>query len=97
VFECHEVRVPILPIHVSPAQRAHQRTVSDPEEPRTTPLLEAAATPTSPDIGKALGNTLLSVFVESPVALFKTMMRVKDVEDETWDEVAADMRITEYI
>jgi hypothetical protein len=69
--------------------------VSDPEEPRTTPHLEAAAiqTPTSPDIGKSLGKTLSSVFVESPVALFKTIMRVKDVEHETWDEVAADMRI----
>jgi hypothetical protein len=88
----HSARV-VRAAHVSPAQRAHQRTVSDPKEPRTTPHLEAAATPTSPDIGKALGKTLSSVFVESPVALFKTIMRVKDVEDETWDEVAADMRI----
>jgi len=88
----HSARV-LRAAHVSPAQRAHQRTVSDPEEPRTTPHLEAAATPTSPDIGKALGKTLSSVFVESPVALFKTIMRVKDVEHETWDEVAADMRI----
>jgi hypothetical protein len=88
----HSARV-LRAAQKSPAQRAHQRTVSDPEEPRTTPLLEAAATPTSPDIGKALGKTLSSVFVESPVALFKTIMRVKDVEHETWDEVAADMRI----
>jgi hypothetical protein len=89
----HSARV-FRAAHVSPAQRAHQRTMSDPEEPRTTPHLEAAAsTPTSPDIGKALGKTLSSVFVESPVALFKTIMRVKNVEDETWDEVAADLRI----
>ena len=88
----HSARV-VRAAQKSPAQRAHQRTVSDPEEPRTTPHLEAAATPTSPDIGKALGKTLSSVFVESPVALFKTIMRVKDVEHETWDEVAADMRI----
>ena len=88
----HSARV-LRAAQKSPAQRAHQRTMSDPEEPRTTPHLEAAATPTSPDIGKALGKTLSSVFVESPVALFKTIMRVKDVEHETWDEVAADMRI----
>ncbi len=94
MFECHEVRVPTC---IPSSASASTDYVSDPEEPRTTPLLEAAATPSSPDIGKALGNTLLSVFVESPVALFKTIMRVKDVEDETWDEVAADMRITEYI
>ena len=88
----HSARV-LRAAQKSPSQRAHQRTVSDPEEPRTTPHLEAAATPTLPDIGKALGKTLSSVFVESPVALFKTIMRVKDVEHETWDEVAADMRI----
>ena len=80
-------------VHVSQAQRAYERTTSDPEEPRTTPRLEAIATPTSPSIGKALGDTLSNVFVESPVALFKTIMRVKDVEDEAWDEVVADMRI----
>ena len=72
--------------------KLRERT-SDPEEPRTTPRREAIATPTSPSIGKALGDTLSNVFVESPVALFKTIMRVKDVEDEAWDEVVADMRI----
>ena len=39
----------------------------------------------APDIGKEIGKTLSSVFVESPVALFKSITSGKYVEDEKAD------------
>ena len=41
----------------------------EPESPKSP------KTPRSPDIGKEIGKTLSSVFVESPVALFKTITK----------------------
>ena len=60
------------------SERDRGRTISDHKE-------ISAATSTSPDIGKEIGKTLSSVFVESPVALFKSITSGKYVEDEIAD------------
>jgi hypothetical protein len=46
---------------------------------------DKAAAEKAPDIGKEIGKTLSSVFVESPVALFKSITSGKYVEDEKAD------------
>jgi len=46
---------------------------------------DKAAAEKAPDIGKEIGKTLSSVFVESPVALFKSITSGKYVDDEKAD------------